>query len=526
MRTFFLGSIIPIYVLVWALGKYLDRSFWGLFLLLVPLTILGLRDIFQRKHIILRNYPILGHFRFLLESIRPEIQQYFVERFDDGRPFSREQRSIVYQRAKGDLDTSAFGTQHDVYAAGSEWLEHSLQVVPKLKEGDDRITVGNHQCKKPYSASRLNISAMSYGSLSKTAVEALNWGAKDGNFYHNSGEGGISPYHKKQGGDLCWQVGTGYFGCRTSEGLFDRDMFAKKASLDQVKMIEIKLSQGAKPGHGGMLPGAKVNEEVAKIRNVEEGMDVLSPPIHSAFDGPKGLLNFVKDLRELSGGKPIGFKLCVGKKSEFFAICKAMVELDIYPDFITVDGSEGGTGSSPREFTDFLGTPLNDGLSFVHNALVAAGIRDKLKIIASGKVIDAFNMACKFALGADICNSARGMMFALGCIQALRCNSNNCPTGVATQDPSLYKLIHIEGKAERVARYHKKTMLELEHLIGAAGVDEIIKLKKRHIKRRLGPGKITNYEKLYPKLEFNSLMDNTYVGPWLDDWEDSTSERF
>jgi glutamate synthase domain-containing protein 2 len=526
MRTHFLWSILPIHIGIYFLARYYGNGFFNLYLFTVPLTIVGLRDVFQKKHTILRNYPIAGHFRYLLESIRPEIQQYFVERFDDGKPFSREQRSIVYQRAKGQLDTSAFGTQHDVYLAGAEWLEHSIDVPKKLDDGEDRIIIGNHQCKQPYNASRFNISAMSYGSMSKTAIESLNWGAKLGGFFHNTGEGGISPYHKKQGGDLCWQIGTGYFGCRNPDGTFNEKMFGEKSQDDQVKLIEIKLSQGAKPGHGGMLPGAKVNQEVADIRAVEVGKDVNSPPTHSAFSGPKGLVKFVQSLKELSGGKPVGFKLCLGKKHEFFSICKAMIELDIYPDFITVDGAEGGTGAAPREFSNSLGTPLNDGLNFVHNALVASGIRENIILICSGKVVDAFNLVSKFSLGADICNSARGMMFAVGCIQALRCNSNNCPAGVATQDPSLYKLVDVDDKSKRVANYHRKTIDEMEHLITASGVTRIRDIKKSHIKRRIGPGKVMNYEELYPKLISNSLIDGTYSGRWRKIWDESSADTF
>ncbi len=526
MRTQFLWSLVPLHAIIYVLGRYLDRDFFNLYVIAIPVTLLGLRDVFQKKHTILRNYPVIGHFRYLLEEIRPEIQQYFIERFDDGTPFSREQRSIVYQRAKGDLDTSAFGTQHDLYKSGIEWLEHSFAVAEKLDEGEDRITIGNEACKKPYSASRLNISAMSYGSLSKTAVEALNWGAKLGDFYHNTGEGGISPYHTARGGDLCWQIGTGYFGCRNPDGTFNPEMFKERSNLDQVKMIEIKLSQGAKPGHGGLLPGAKVNEEIAKIRAVEIGKDVNSPPNHSAFNGPKGLVEFVKQLRDLSGGKPIGFKFCLGQKKEFFSICKAMMELNVYPDFIVIDGAEGGTGAAPREFTNSLGTPLNDALNFVHNSLVAIGLREKVKLIASGKVIDAFNMVTKFSLGADICYSARGMLFAIGCIQALRCNSNNCPTGVATQDPSLYMFVDVESKGKRVASYHKKTIHELGALLSAAGVTKIRDLKKGHIKRRIGPGCIMNYEDLYPKLQVNSLIDGSYDGPWVKHWGRASADAF
>jgi glutamate synthase domain-containing protein 2 len=525
MRTHFLKSLLPIFLAIFALAKYVNEGFYTLYIIVIPITLLGLRDILQKKRTILRNYPVIGHFRYILESIRPEIQQYFVERFDDGKPFSREQRSVVYQRAKGELDTIAFGTQHDVYAAGSEWLEHSLNVCDHLKV-EDRITLGNKDCKQPYSASRLNISAMSYGSLSKTAIESLNLGAKRGDFFHNTGEGGISPYHLKHGGDLCWQIGTAYFGCRNNDGSFNEEMFAEKAKGPTVKLIEIKLSQGAKPGHGGMLPGSKVNAEVAQIRSVEIGHDVISPPKHNTFSTPKGLVKYVAKLRELSGGKPVGFKLCLGKKEEFFAICKAMIEYDTYPDFITIDGSEGGTGAAPREFSNSLGTPLNDSLNFIHNALIATGIRHHVKLIVSGKVVDAFNMVCKFSLGADMCNSARGMMFAIGCIQALRCNSNNCPAGVATQDPALYSLIDIESKADRVSNFHRKSIDELHHLIAASGVDKISGIEKNHIKRRIGPGQIMNYDELYPRLHANSLVDGSYTGRWKEIWDSCSPEKF
>lgn len=525
MRKAFIISIVPTWVFIYALGYFIHEGFFYLYGIVLPFHALGIRDMVQKKHTILRNYPVLGHFRYLLESIRPEIQQYFIERFDDGTPFSREQRSVVYQRAKGDLDTSAFGTEHDVYRAGAEWMEHSMQPVHHT-EITEKIKLGNHQCTKPYMASRFNISAMSYGSLSRTAVEAMGLGAKIGGFLHNTGEGGISPYHKKYGEDLCWQIGTGYFGCRNKDGTFNPDMFAEKARWDQVKVIELKISQGAKPGHGGMLPGKKVNQEIADIRAVEIGKDVNSPPAHSAFSDPKGMVRFLQQLRELSGGKPVGFKLCVGKKVEFFCLIKAMIELDIYPDFITVDGSEGGTGAAPREFANHIGTPLYDGLNFVHYALVAAGIRDHMRLIVSGKVTDAFSMVTKFAMGADMCNSARGMMFAVGCIQALRCNSNDCPTGVATQDPELYKLVDVPSKAERVASYHKRTLNEAAHLLGASGINKIRELKKVHIKRRIGPGQVMNYSELYPKMKPNSLIDGSYQGNWRMIWDRATSEAF
>ncbi len=525
MRKSFLISMVPIWLVIYAMGYFMNSGFYYLYMIVLPIHFLGIYDMLQRKHTILRNYPVLGHFRYLLESIRPEIQQYFIERFNDGTPFSREQRSVVYQRAKGDLDTSAFGTEHDVYRAGAEWLEHSMVPVEHTA-CLERIKLGGDQCSQPYMASRFNISAMSYGSLSRTAVEAMNLGAKIGGFLHNTGEGGISPYHRKHHADLCWQIGTGYFGCRNADGSFNAEMFQEKSNWPEVKVIELKISQGAKPGHGGLLPGAKVNKEISEIRAVEIGKDVNSPPSHKEFSTPKEMLRFLQKLRELSGGKPVGFKLCIGKKIEFFCVIKAMIELDIYPDFITIDGSEGGTGAAPREFANYLGTPLYDGLNFAHNALIAAGIRKKMRLICSGKVTDAFSMVTKFALGADMCNSARGMMFAVGCIQALRCNSNDCPTGVATQNPELYELVDVPSKGERVAGYHKRTLLEVSHLLGASGIEQVGDLKKVHIKRRIGPGQVMNYSELYPKLELNSFIDGTYQGNWRPIWDRASADKF
>lgn len=526
MRVYFLASIIPLHVFIFLLGYFLGKGFYNLYIISVPITLLGIRDVyFQNRHTILSNYPVLGHFRYLLEEIRPEIQQYFIERYDDGKPFSREQRSVVYQRAKGDLDTSAFGTQLDIYKVGSQWLEHSINVTSGVKYSE-RVIVGNHQCLKPYSSSVLNISAMSYGSLSKTAIQSLNKGAKIGNFYHNTGEGGISPYHLKYGGDLVWQIGTGYFGCRNPDGTFNPQMFEERSGFEQVKMIEIKLSQGAKPGHGGLLPGKKVNEEIAQIRAVEIGKDVNSPPKHSAFDTPKELVQFIARLRILSGGKPVGFKICIGKFQEFMAICKAMIELDTYPDFITVDGAEGGTGAAPREFSNFLGTPLDEALNFVNNTLIACGIRDKIKLIVSGKIIDAFSIVQKFALGADICNSARAMMFAIGCIQALRCNNNTCPAGVATQDPRLYKLLNVEDKGKRVARFHEKTLEELTHLVSATGVKDFNQISKDLVKRRMGPGKIASYKDIFPSMNKNELIEGKSSEEFQKMWDQADPNVF
>lgn len=379
MRNEFLASLLPLYLLVFTLAHYLDSAFYSLYILIIPLTLLGLYDIFQKKHTILRNYPVLGHMRYLLENIRPEIQQYFIEKDIDGRPFSRNQRSVIYQRSKEELDTAPFGTQLHLYEPGVEWLVHSLNKTAQI-DSDPRVTVGNHQCLKPYSSSRYNISAMSFGSLSRTAIIALSRGAKSGNFSHNTGEGGISPYHLEGGGDLVWQIGTGYFGCRNHDGTFNEKLFKEKSHHPHVKMIEIKLSQGAKPGHGGILPAVKVTDEIAEIRHVLKGNDVISPAWHEEFSTPLELMDFIQRLRHLSGGKPVGIKLCIGKHSEFISICKAMMAKDVYPDFITIDGAEGGTGASPREFANHMGTPLDDGLNFAHNVLIGFKIRDKLKI--------------------------------------------------------------------------------------------------------------------------------------------------
>ena len=412
MRKIFLIGTAGILLLNGLSAIFYPSLLWSM-VVFGPLIALGIYDYFQKNRAVLRNFPIAGHFRYFFEAIRPEIAQYFIESDTEGKPFSRDQRSVVYQRAKGVRDTVPFGTLYDVYEVGYEWVNHSLSPL-HLKPAEMRVTVGGADCTQPYSASRFNISAMSFGSLSKNAVLALNKGAKTGNFAHNTGEGGLSPYHLQGGGDLIWQIGTGYFGCRTSEGNFCPDTFAKKATLSNVKMIEIKLSQGAKPGHGGILPAAKLTREIAEIRDVPMGKDVLSPPAHTAFSTPVELIEFVAKLRELSGNKPVGFKLCVGKRREFLAICKAMVKTGISPDFIAVDGGEGGTGAAPLEFTNHMGAPLIEGLIFVHNALVGFCLRDKICIIASGKVITGFGMVKRLALGADICSSARGMMMALG----------------------------------------------------------------------------------------------------------------
>ncbi|MFK8114472.1 MAG: FMN-binding glutamate synthase family protein [Rubripirellula sp.] len=500
------------------------RLLWA-WLALGPVVALGLYDFLQVKHSILRNFPVLGHFRYLFEFIRPEIYQYFVENDTDGVPFDRDQRSLVYQRAKDVRDTVPFGTKEDVYKTGYEWINHSM--APVVNEPDDmRVMVGGPDCTQPYSASLLNISAMSYGSLSKNAILALSGGAKIGNFAHNTGEGGISPYHIEGGGDLIWQIGTGYFGCRNDDGGFNRQLFAERAATPQVKMIELKLSQGAKPGHGGILPAAKLTEEIAMIRNVPLGHDVISPPGHRAFSTPVGLLEFVAELRELSGGKPVGFKLCVGKRREFLAVCKAMVQTGITPDFIAVDGGEGGTGAAPLEFSNHIGAPLVEGLIFVHNALVGYDVRDRIRVIASGKVTSSFAVLKRLALGADACYSARGMMLAMGCIQALKCNSNHCPVGVATTNPSLMAGLVPAHKSVRVASYHHETIENLSEMLGAIGLDDPQQLHPWHLMHRTSPTQTRHYGELYDFLRAGELLRSPLPGAYKRACEAASADTF
>jgi glutamate synthase domain-containing protein 2 len=458
--------------------------------LLAGLAGLGAHDIIQTGHSIQRNYPILAHLRFLFEKIRPEIRQYFLESNTEAQPFSRNERSLVYQRAKGQLDKAPFGTQQNVYGDGHEWINHSMAPTAVDHSGFRvDIGLGKPGVLKPYSSSVLNISAMSFGSLSANAILALNHGARVGGFAHDTGEGSISRYHREGGGDLVWEIGSGYFGCRNDQGQFSEELFAKNAASDQVKMIEIKLSQGAKPGHGGILPGAKVTIEIATARGVRTGQDCVSPAAHSAFSNPEELLRFVERLRGLSGGKPTGFKLCIGHPWEFFAIAKAMKTTGITPDFIVVDGSEGGTGAAPVEFTDHVGTPLAEGLRLVHNTLVGLHLRDQIKLGASGKIVSSFDMARAIANGADWCNSARGFMFALGCIQSLSCHTDRCPTGVATQDPTRQQALVVPDKASRVASFHSATVAALAELVAAAGLTHPSQITPDHIMRRGSDGK-------------------------------------
>lgn len=504
---------------------YWPSAIW-FFIPLLALIALGVYDMLQRHHTLLRLYPVIGHIRYLFESFRKEIQQYFVESDTNGRPISREFRSLVYQRAKGARDTRPFGTIFDVYRDGCEWINHSL--APKeIVDHDPRIVFGEGVCALPYAASPLNISAMSYGALSKNAIMALNKGAKLGGFAHNTGEGGLSPYHQEYGADIIWQIGTGYFGCRSEDGGFDADKFAQSATLPVVKMIEIKLSQGAKPGHGGILPAAKLSEEIAAIRHVPMGEDVVSPPAHTAFDSPTGLLQFVARLRELSGGKPVGFKLCIGKKSEFLGICKAMLETGITPDFITIDGSEGGTGAAPVELTNSVGTPLRDGLVFVNRALAGVGLRSKMRLIAAGKAISAFHVVRLLALGADTVNAARAMMFALGCIQSRSCNTDKCPTGIATQDPARYTALDIEDKGQRVFNYHKAMIENLLELLAAAGLEKLEDLRPDHIHHRVGGTVVKHYDEMYPPIPPGCLLEEcTVPDHWKNAWASANAHSW
>lgn len=515
------ASLLVIYGL-----SYVSPNTKYLLYFVAPIILLGLYDIFQTKHTLLRLYPVVGHIRYLLESFRPEIQQYFVESDINGRPVSREFRSLVYQRAKGVRDTRPFGTIFDVYRDGYEWINHSLAPSDE-HQVESNVVFGGSDCTKPYTASPLNISAMSFGALSKTAIEALNLGAKIGGFAHNTGEGGLSPHHLKHGGDIVWQIGTGYFGCRDKDGDFNELLFAEKSALNIVKMIEIKLSQGAKPGHGGILPAVKLTQEIANIRHVPMGQDVISPAAHSTFSSPKGLLEFVAKLRKLSGGKPVGFKLCIGIQSEFLAICKAMLETGITPDFITIDGSEGGTGAAPIELTNSVGMPLKDALVFVNNALIGIGLRDEVKIIASGKSFSSFHLLRLIALGADTVNSARAMMFALGCIQSRHCNTDKCPTGIATQDPARFKALDVNDKAKRVASYHASMIKHLHELVAAVGLLKTSDLKACNIYQRVNRTEIKTYEELYPRVGHRDfLQQKTMPMEYKAAWDIAIADKW
>jgi glutamate synthase domain-containing protein 2 len=454
----------------------------GFIVLVALLVMLGFYDLFQKKHAILRNFPVIGHMRYLLEMIGPELHQYFVESDTDGKPIDRNQRTYVYERAKEQTQTHPFGTQLNVYTDNYKWMQHSIYPAQKL-EMPPRVIIGGEDCQQPYSASLFNISAMSFGALSKNAIEALNLGAKAGNFFHNTGEGGISKYHLK-GGDLVWEIGTGYFGCRDEEGNFDAEKFKEKANWEQVKMIEIKISQGAKPGHGGVLPASKNNEEIAEIRGVQPHTEILSPPSHSAFGNAEGLVHFVKQLRALSNGKPVGFKLAIGSKEEFIELCEKIVETGVKPDFITVDGAEGGTGAAPIDFSNNVGMPWEHALIFVVDTLAEYKLKKEIKVITATKIFTAFDIFKALCIGADVCNSARGMMLALGCIQSLKCNTNECPTGVTTNNPKFVRGLVVSEKWKRVSNYHKNILKDFLELMAAAGCDSLEEMNRSLIYKK------------------------------------------
>ncbi len=488
-------------------------------------SVLGFRDLVQDRHAILRNYPIVAHMRFILEKIRPEMRQYFFETDKDGTPFSRDKRAVVYQRAKGELDKRPFGTQYDVYQSQFEWMHHSIAPRPLVTE-PFRVSVGGADCSQPYLASVFNISAMSYGSLSANAVRSLNRGAKLGGFAHDTGEGGFSPYHEEHGGDIIWELGSGYFSARNADGSFSDKRFEEVASKPQIKMVELKLSQGAKPGHGGVLPAAKITPEIARIRGIPMGQDCISPAFHSAFSTPIEMMQFIARMRRLAGGKPAGFKLCIGHPWEFLAIVKAMLETGITPDFIVVDGKEGGTGAAPLEFMDHIGMPLRDGLAFVHSALIGAGLRDRIRIGASGKIVTAFDMARAMALGADWCNSARGFMFAVGCIQAQTCHTGKCPTGVTSQDPLRNRAIVVSDKSVRVANFHRETLHTLAELVAAAGLDHPRELGPHHFMRRAAPDRVVTFAEMYRFLRPGELLTGTDHLQFRQAWAMARSDSF
>lgn len=525
VRRWLLKALVVTMALVAVAAWFEPAALWSL-AVIAPLAGLGFRDGLQRRHTVLRNFPIIGHMRYVMERFRPEIQQYFIESNIDAYPVEREMRAIVYQRAKGELETKPLGTQRDLYRVGYEWASHSMAAHHNLDTAQ-RITIGGPDCRQPYDASLLNISAMSYGAISTRAILALNQGARLGSFAHNTGEGGIAPEHLEGGGDLIWQIGTGYFGCRSRDGDFDPEAFEQQAAHDTVKMIELKLSQGAKPGHGGVLPGVKVSEDIARIRMIEPGKTIVSPPSHTEFDSPLGLLEFIARLRELSGGKPVGFKLCVGRRTDFFAICKAMADTGITPDFITVDGGEGGTGAAPLEFSNSVGMPARDAWVFVHNALVGIGLRDQIKVIASGKIFSGFHMIRALAIGADLCATARAMMFALGCIQSLRCNANTCPTGITTQDPALVYGLDVKDKTARVANFHHATMNGFLELLGAMGLNRSDELRPEHIFRRVDDLRVRNMRELYEYLEPGQLLDDERLPEGMrDEWNQARPDRW
>ncbi|XAS77787.1 FMN-binding glutamate synthase family protein [Dermatophilaceae bacterium Sec6.4] len=485
---------------------------------------LAARDLLQKRHSILRNYPVIGHSRFLLEGLRPELQQYFIERNWDGRPFDRDTRTLIYERAKGTAAELSFGTERDVYRPGYEYLIHTTTPL-EAPDQPPRVMIGGPDCKKPYSMALVNVSAMSFGALSANAIRALNKGAAMGGFAHDTGEGGLSKYHEENGGDLVWEIGSGYFGTRTKDGHFDEEQFAEKSNRDQVKCVSIKLSQGAKPGIGGVLPGAKVTRQIADVRGVPEGQKCVSPAAHTAFSTPIELIQFIARLRELTGGKPVGFKLCVGSRRDFLAICKAMLQVGTAPDFIIVDGSEGGTAAAPLEYEDHVGMPLTDGLMIVHNALVGAGLRDRIKIGASGKIVGGSDVVKRLIQGADYTNSARAMMMAIGCIQSQKCHTDKCPTGVATQNERRSRALDVGDKSMRVKRYQEATVIQAARMMASLGATSPDELSPHMLRRNVDFGTTQSYYELYEWLSPGQLLSK---GPatWADDWDAASADHF
>lgn len=520
------GSIFLVFLVAGtAVAAWYWRPALWAFVVVGPLAVVLAYDMLQKSHTILRNYPGVGHIRYMLEDFRHQFRQYLIQSDNEGDPFTHEQRALVYRRAKAVNDVLPFGTIRNVYSEGYEWINHSV-AAREVAEEEPRIRIGGPQCDRPYLASRLNISAMSFGSLSSHAVLALNGGARLGNFAHNTGEGGISRYHREPGGDLVWEIGSGYFGCRTADGRFDPGLFEDQARPDQVKMIELKLSQGAKPGGGGILPAEKLTRDIAEARRVPMGRDVVSPASHTAFRTPVEMLEFMARLRQLSGGKPVGFKLCVGQPSQVMAICKAMLETGIHPDFVTVDGGEGGTGAAPLELSNHMGMPMHEGLLIVHNALTGIGLRDRIRVIVAGKVISGFDMAARIAMGADACYSARGMMFALGCIQARRCHTNRCPTGVATQDPWRVHGLEVGDKTRRVANYHKNTIRHLLKVVAAAGLDHPGQLCPDILYHRVSGTETRSYRDMCDYLEDGALVSGAVPERYRRAWEAASARSF
>ena len=519
-----------IFALLFALCALLSIIWQPLVWLFVPVSglfLIGLHDMFQTRHTLWRNFPLFARGRWMMEFLRPFLRQYFFESETSGAPINRMYRSVIYQRAKNNTDSTPYGTKLDTNKVGYEWVGHSIAARHhESHHPAARISIGGPDCQQPYEASIFNVSGMSFGALSDRAIEALSEGAKLGNFYHNTGEGGVSPYHLKGGGDLVWQIGTGYFGCRNQDGSFSAQHFATTASNPQIKMIEIKLSQGAKPGHGGILPAEKNTAEIARIRLVEAGTQVDSPPAHSAFNTPLEMMQFIAQLRQLSGGKPIGFKLCIGRTSEFIALCKAMHESQIFPDFITVDGGEGGTGAAPLEYSNSVGMPLVEALAFVCDSLIGFNLRQHIRVIASGKVFTGFHLVKNLALGADLCNSARGMMVALGCVQSLLCNTNECPTGIATQKASLAKGLVVNNKSQRVASFHRKTVKAAMEIIASAGLTHTDQLNRSHIYRRISAAEVRRFDEIYRNLTPGALLSDELPDKFVQAMQESSSSRF